>query len=86
MTILCCPRCGNDEVSSNDVIPGLALGVWAQDKETGAPTFDGYGETNVYWDGQQPVDGCEAYCRSCDWSGPSSTLEPAPSTPDGGVS
>ena len=82
MAILCCPRCGDDEVSSNDLIPGLALGVWVQDEATGSPTFEGYDETKVCWNGQQPIAGCEAYCRSCDWSGPNTALVPAPTTTD----
>lgn len=81
MTVLCCPRCGDDDVASNDLIPGLALGAWVQDDETGQPTFEGYGETKVCWDGQSPVAGEEAYCRSCDWCGPCTELVPAPPVP-----
>ena len=76
MTVLCCPGCGEDEVSSNDLIPGLALGVWEAGTD-GVPTFEGYGETKVCWDGQAPVEGEEAYCRSCDWCGPATELVPA---------
>jgi hypothetical protein len=76
MPVLCCTRCGDEEVASNDLIPGLALGQWV-DGQDGAPTFDGYGETKVCWDRQQPVVGEEAYCRSCDWSGPCTDLVPA---------
>ena len=76
-TVLKCPECGNEEVCSNDLIPGLALGAWVIGDDGKTPMFEGFGETKVLWDGQEPIKGEEAYCRNCDWSGPDSALVPA---------
>lgn len=74
-TVLRCPECGAGDVESNDVIPGNALGSWVVGDDH-APEFVPAGETRVAWDGQETVEGAEAWCRDCDWNGSMHALRP----------
>lgn len=70
-----CPECGAGDVEEQDVIPGNALGMWIVGADH-APEFVPQGETRVGWDGQEVVDGAEAWCRACDWNGSMHALRP----------
>lgn len=65
---LCCPKCGNDEVSEADAVLVTYHGAWVRDDE-GDVAFSANGDSDVAWDSAQADEEEPAFCRQCDWSG-----------------
>jgi hypothetical protein len=67
---LVCPKCGSgDDLATLERTPGSALinGIRIEDAHgtEPRPVIDWFGETKMWWDGQEPY-GIE--CRACEWS------------------